>query len=105
MDASADTYIHSTGTGNGDWMQFGVAFRTRTNGGAWGDWQIHGWVDQYVTGITDAPSIEVSRQYNYENNLTGDMDIQIGVRFKFQGRSSGTIYTNNLEVSARIYNF
>jgi hypothetical protein len=105
MDVSADTYIHSTGTGEGDWMQFGVAFRTRTNGGAWGDWQIHGWVDQYVTGITDAPSIEVSRQYNYENNLTGDMDIQIGVRFTFQGRSSGTIYTNNLEVSARIYNF
>lgn len=105
MDASANTYIRQTGAGANDWMQFGVAFRTRTNGGAWGAWQISGWVDHYVTGIVDAPSIEVNRQYNYENNLTGDMDIQIGVRFTFWGRTAGTLYTENLQVSARIYNF
>jgi hypothetical protein len=118
MDMSAFAHISYTGnTGTTtDWMQFGPCYRLRTNGGSWTGWEIApggGWVDKLVSGPNYMGSTSVMSMVNgdtphgigYDGKLSGDMDLQVGCRFTFYGRQSGTISTLNMVVAARIYNF
>jgi hypothetical protein len=101
LDMIAAGGVSWSGAGGGTFTQFGPAYRTRTSGGAWGAWQAPGWVDLIPGGQTNCA---VPMSVNADAALSGDMDIQVGVRMQTLGGGTGTIATGG-DIWARIYNF
>jgi hypothetical protein len=100
MDVSVAGGLSYSGYGPYTWAQFGPAWRVRTDGGSWGDWNFPGWIDH-------KPTESASRISTWPVNgigLAGNQSLQIGMRLAVFGGGTVSVSSGG-DTWARIFNF